>query len=216
MEIATHLNDLLFRLSVNRVYLDKKRIKMKFCINGGKLKHLALKHNIHSHTRPSKAILRQSLFNTIGSNIIDCVFVEGFAGCGTIGIEALSRGASYGIFYEINAISYNILTTNLSVALKRDSTLKYEAHNADFFTQKLNISQHFILYLDPPFCKREGMADIYERCFKYIENLGTKWVYLIVFEHYSGYNMPDIISAFTKHKTRVFGKSALSYYIPKE
>ncbi len=40
-----------------------------------------------------KAILRESLFNTINFEIIDKNFVEVFAGSGLVAIEAVSRGA---------------------------------------------------------------------------------------------------------------------------
>ena len=39
---------------------------------------------------------------------------------------------------------------------------------------------------------------------------------LIVFEHWSGYNMPHFFGEYEKYKTRQFGKSTLTYFIIKD
>ena len=53
-------------------------------------------------TRSSKAILKESLFNTLNYDVVGANFVEFFAGSGSVGIEALSRGAKSAIFFEQN------------------------------------------------------------------------------------------------------------------
>lgn len=189
----------------------------KFHIHAGMLKHLRLMWDNQISTRPTKSIVRESFFNTMGASIVDSVFIEGFGGCGSMGIEALSRGAKEAVFYEINKKAYHILSQNLALAQKRVPTLKFSAYNADFFTQSFQkwAAQHIILYLDPPFCTREGMNDIYERLFVMIEKLQESACF-IVFEHWSEYNMPDIIGAYAKLKMRQFGKSTLTYYTLKD
>lgn len=195
----------------------------RFHIQSGSLKHLKLLWNAKSSTRPTKSIVKESFFNTMGSEIVDSVFVEGFGGCGSMGLEALSLGASEAVFYEIDKEAYNILCHNLAnaqnVAQKIGKTLNFFTFNADFFTQSLQSwtnSQKVILYLDPPFCIREGMQDIYERLFTLVRNLGRCGVRFIVFEHLSGYNMPKILGVYTQYKMRSFGKSTLTYYIAKD
>ncbi|TLD81715.1 16S rRNA (guanine(966)-N(2))-methyltransferase RsmD [Helicobacter sp. MIT 05-5293] len=195
---------------------------MNFKITTGILKNLPLTLNPNPSTRPTKSIVRQSCFNTIGSEIIESVFIEGFGGCGSMGIEALSRGASRAIFFEKDAFAYEILLENLALANKRESSLVFQAYNADFFTafwnlQKAILSAHnVILYLDPPFCIRKGMEDIYEQCFTFIQSLEQGFVNLIVFEHWSEYNIPHFIGDFALYKTRKFGKTTLTYYLLKD
>ncbi len=60
------------------------------------------------------------------------------------------------------------------------------------------------------------MGDIYERLLTMVENLGQCSVNFIVFEHWSGYNMPSIVGEYILLKTRQFGKSSLTYYILKD
>lgn len=190
-----------------------------FAIQTGKLKHLALIFNHHQGTRPTKSIVRQSCFNTIGADIVGSVFIEGFAGCGSMGIEALSRGAYKAIFYEKEKYAYDILCKNLSLAKKREPMLHCESFCGDFFTQNLqnicNTNHRHILYLDPPFYIRDGQEAIYERLLLKIAKLTQFFFSLIIFEHWSEYNAPDKIGIYALLKTRRFGQSALTYYIPK-
>lgn len=205
----------------------------QFHIQAGNLKHLKLIFNPDESTRPTKSIVRGSFFDTLGSEIVDSVFIEAFGGCGSMGIEALSRGARAAIFYEINKEAYEILSRNLTLMRDRAPHFQCKSLNADFFTQDIQshiekIAQNddknvrnarIILYLDPPFCIREGMADIYERLITKICNFSHSQqsrVDLIVFEHWSGYNMPHFFGEYEKYKTRQFGKSTLTYFIIKD
>lgn len=197
----------------------------RFYIQSGVLKHLKLIWNAKSSTRPTKSIVKESFFNTMKSEIVDCVFIEGFGGCGSMGIEALSLGASEAVFYEIDTEAYKILCQNLAnaknAAQKLGKILKFSTFNADFFstdifTQGFIHTQKAILYLDPPFCIRQGMQDIYERLFALVGNLKPCGVRFIVFEHLSGYNMPEMLGVYIRYKMRSFGKSTLTYYIAKD
>lgn len=201
----------------------------RFHIQSGNLKHLKLVWNAKSSTRPTKSIVKESFFNTMKGEIAGSVFIEGFGGCGSMGIEALSLGASEAIFYEIDTKAYEILCQNLAnaknMAQKQGGVLNFSAFNADFFnagvfTQSFWESwtnlQKAILYLDPPFCIRQGMGDIYERLFVLIRKFKPCGVRFIVFEHLSGYNMPKTLGVYTRCKMRSFGKSTLTYYILKD
>ena len=63
-------------------------------------------------TRSSKAALKESVFNVLQFDIIDKIFIEAFAGSGSIGLEAISRGAKRAYFIELNKNSYSILVNN--------------------------------------------------------------------------------------------------------
>ena len=70
-------------------------------IISGKYKGRSLKLPSKTTTRSSKVIVLESFFNTIQFGIMDAVFVEVFSGSGSVGLEALSRGAKKIIFMEI-------------------------------------------------------------------------------------------------------------------
>ena len=50
--------------------------------------------------RPTAAKVKLSFFDIFQEEIRECIFLDGFAGTGNIGIEALSRGADYVVFIE--------------------------------------------------------------------------------------------------------------------
>ena len=66
-----------------------------------------------STTRSSQSILKESFFNTVQFEIIGKNFVEVFSGSGSIGLEALSRGAGECYFIEHNKIAYKVLQQNI-------------------------------------------------------------------------------------------------------
>src|SRR3954454_23421881 len=72
-----------------------------------------------SRTRPTSDLVRESLFNILGEVVDGLVIVDLFAGTGTLGLEALSRGASRAIFVEQNRDNVALIHRNLA-------TLRYE------------------------------------------------------------------------------------------
>src|SRR6202007_660920 len=60
-------------------------------------------------TRPTTAMVREALFNIIGDSIRGAHVLDLFAGAGTLGIEALSRGAASASFVERDGACANIV-----------------------------------------------------------------------------------------------------------
>ena len=52
--------------------------------------------------RPTSDMVREALFASLADRTIDCVFGDLYAGSGSVGIEALSRGAAHCVFIEKN------------------------------------------------------------------------------------------------------------------
>ena len=51
-------------------------------------------------TRPTTDRIKETLFNILQPELLDCHFLDLFSGSGAIGIEALSRGAARAVFVE--------------------------------------------------------------------------------------------------------------------
>lgn len=69
-------------------------------------------------TRPITDRAKESLFNILGGDIIEASFLDLFAGTGSVGIEALSRGASFARFIDaqrqaVETVRYNLQITAL-------------------------------------------------------------------------------------------------------
>lgn len=67
-----------------------------------------------SSTRPIMDRVKEALFNIIGSDIRDANFLDLFAGTGSVGIEALSRGAAHAHFNELDRAAIKTIHHNLA------------------------------------------------------------------------------------------------------
>ena len=74
-------------------------------------------HNLQAvpgdSTRPVTDKVKEAAFNIFGSDIVDAVFLDLFGGTGSVGIEALSRGAARAVFVEKNRRALETIKANL-------------------------------------------------------------------------------------------------------
>ncbi|MCH9814183.1 MAG: 16S rRNA (guanine(966)-N(2))-methyltransferase RsmD [Epsilonproteobacteria bacterium] len=184
-------------------------------ITGGKYKGKKLSSAALETTRSTKAILKGSLFDTLQFEIIDQSFVEVFGGSGSMGLEALSRGAKDAYFIEKDRNAYKVLSENCRL-IDSSNTHTFFGDSFELYSKVvqtlLDQNQKAYLYFDPPFDIREGMEDIYERVLALIADTPSEVVLLIVVEHATKTKMPDTIGIYQKIKSKKFGKSSLTYY----
>jgi 16S rRNA (guanine(966)-N(2))-methyltransferase RsmD len=65
-------------------------------------------------TRPITDRVKEALFNIIGWDISGASFLDVFGGTGSVGIEALSRGADFVRFYDLQRAAVETMKKNLS------------------------------------------------------------------------------------------------------
>src|SRR6476469_6978785 len=80
----------------------------------GRSKGRRLKSPDWSGLRPTSDKLRETLFNVLAPRIDSARVVDGYAGTGAIGIEALSRGAAHVTFIDKNRRAVALIEENLS------------------------------------------------------------------------------------------------------
>lgn len=166
-------------------------------------------------TRSSKSRLKESLFNVLQFDIIDKIFVESFAGSGSIGLEAVSRDAKRAYFVELDKSSYNILVKNCrSIDMDKCQTMLGDTfiQTPSILDSLKNSNDEVILYVDPPFDYREGMEEIYYKSFDMIKNITNENIYMVIIEHATTLEIPETLGKFVLTKTKKFGKSSLSYF----
>jgi len=187
-----------------------------FKIIAGKFKGKVLNMPTFDSTRSSKAILRESYFNKLQFEIVDMPLVEMFAGSGSIGLEALSRGASDVYFIEKNRDAFKILEQNIRILDAGDSSHVYFGNSFEIIEDIKRVlkskNQKAYFYADPPFSIRDGEEEIYVNTFETLSLLPSEIVEMITIEHMSGLELPQTIGDFILSKTKKFGKSSLSYY----
>jgi len=200
--------------------LAKKKIKyFKTPIIAGKYKGKNIEIPAIDTTRSSKSILRESLFNTIAYDVVDSIFVELFAGSGSIGLEALSRDAKEAYFFEKNPIAHRLLKDNIANISPNSSYIIYgdvfELFD-DFYDRLKDKNEPTFFYFDPPFSIREGMEDIYDKCINLISKIKDPFAKMVIIEHMSNVKLPENIGSLELIKNKKFGKSSLSYYKVKK
>jgi 16S rRNA (guanine966-N2)-methyltransferase len=185
-------------------------------IIAGKFKGKVLKLPSKTTTRSSKGIVLESYFNTLQFEIMDSVLVELFSGSGSIGLEALSRGAKQIIFMERDRAALKVLKRN--IAQTDPSSCEVVAGDTfetigQVLTRLKQLREKAYFFIDPPFSIREGHEDIYEKMINLIARLPRESVRLITIEHMSALELPDAIGPYTLQKRKKFGKTSLSYYL---
>ncbi len=100
-------------------------------------------------TRPITDRVKEALFNILGSDLVDATFFDLFSGTGSVGIEALSRGARFARLNDFNRIAVNTIRTNLE---KTHLAAGAEVLQADAFALlKRHPDQAFdYIYIAPP------------------------------------------------------------------
>lgn len=99
-------------------------------------------------TRPIADRVKAALFDTLGGVVVDCVFLDLFAGTGSVGIEALSRGAAHAVFVEKNHRAIATIHRNLQHTGLRDRAW---VEQADVFRFLRATDEAFdIVYVAPP------------------------------------------------------------------
>lgn len=185
-------------------------------IISGKFKGKVLNLPSKTTTRSSKSIVLESFFNTLQFDIVDAHFVEVFSGSGSIGLEALSRGAAKIYFMERDREALKTLKANISQTEPAACSVyggdSFSNINAVVSTLKKS-GEDAYFYVDPPFSIREGMEDIYDKTMNLIASLPAEVVKMIIIEHMSGLEIAEKLGVFTKKKSKKFGNTTLTYFI---
>jgi 16S rRNA (guanine(966)-N(2))-methyltransferase RsmD len=152
-------------------------------------------------TRPTPARLRETLFDILSSHIEGATFLDGYAGAGAVGIEALSRGAARAIFLEKNRAALDTIRENLA-------SLRVE-HRAIVVPGPvlLTLARHpaEIVFLDPPYSlEREYRA--------VLELLAESPPRLTIVQHSVRLALPEEQSPLRRTRMLKQGDNALSFY----
>ena len=102
--------------------------------------------------RPTGDRLKETLFNILGPGLPGSVFVDAFSGTGSIGIEALSRGARDVVFIESGKESTLLIRRNLELC---GITAGFRLLSQDVFSALRSLGRMGFsadtVYLDPPY-----------------------------------------------------------------
>lgn len=162
--------------------------------------------------RPTSDRVKEAVFSIIGHRIINMNIIDVFAGTGSIGIEALSRGATHVFFIDSKREAKGLIQKNLEIThlADRGAILNMDSIKAIEFIAKKGVKAELI-FLDPPYGISVSYLDAV------IKNLALGVLEidgLLILEHASksepkGFDDLEIVS------TRVYGDTAVTIYEKK-
>jgi 16S rRNA (guanine966-N2)-methyltransferase len=113
----------------------------------GKYKGRTINTINDSSTRPMLGVAREGIFNSLQFSFENSEVLDLFAGSGSLGIEALSRGAKYVTFIENSVDCINQIKKNLKEYEKDYSVINLDVTN--YISEIMN--SYNIIFYDPPF-----------------------------------------------------------------
>jgi 16S rRNA (guanine(966)-N(2))-methyltransferase RsmD len=174
----------------------------------GKAKGRKLKTVPGDTTRPVTDMVKEALFNILGSDVLDSRWWDVFGGTGAIGIEALSREAAFIRFTDLNRLPVETIKENLAVC---GFTKQAEVRRADAFAMLKNSPDALFdfIYIAPPQYKEMWVEALN------ILDANTGWLgesgEIIVQIHPREYK--DLtLKNLTKFEERKYGSTLLLFY----
>lgn len=170
---------------------------------GGEFRSRRLKTLAGLAVRPTPDRLREALFNVLAPRMEGVVFLDAYAGCGAVGIEALSRGAARAIFLEASRAAAAVIRHNLGALglLERAEILLGKA------VPLLARTSAGIVFLDPPY----DHPGEYDACLRI---LGRNPAPLVIAQHAARLGLGEEYGRLRRTRLLTQGDNALSFYEP--
>ncbi len=179
-------------------------------ITGGQSRGRLLASLKGSRIRPTSDKVRESIFNLLGQDMMGLKVLDLFAGTGSLGIEALSRGALWALFIDHSKQAIQLILKNLRVCgyqasghvLKRDLTrdLPWE--------HPLMKEQIDLIFIDPPYGK--------DLVLPVLSKLSQKGILkpscVAVTESSKTDLLPSMIGKFQLYDTRLYGETKIEIF----
>lgn len=162
--------------------------------------------------RATEAKVRQALFNILGAGVEDARVLDGFAGSGALGLEALSRGASFVAFIESDAEAVVAIRDNLA---RLEPELAREAWRLVHFDVERGLralaasERPFdIILFDPPYHTEEGKKAL----ITVVDCAMLAPVGIVAIEHDQRTPLPSPIGPLRQCTQHRYGDTVLSFY----
>ncbi len=153
--------------------------------------------------RPTTSLVRQALFNMLGDTVAGARMVDLYAGAGTVGFEALSRGAAQVTFVERDR---GVLESVLASAAKLGCRDRVRTVVADVVTWlrggPREVREADLVFLDAPY-KDDSVEEA-------LRLLGESPPALVVCEHHRARRLPERLGGLARVRESVYGSTRLT------
>ncbi len=159
--------------------------------------------------RPTRDMVKEALFDIIQDIIPKSRFLDLFAGSGTIGMEAVSRGATHAWCVDKHPMAIKIIAQTLKVFCL-DDKVTLERMDAQRFMREAMMKklQFDIIFCDPPYeMKPDELALILESIDSVLAPEGT-----LIIEMALEVDYPTEYAGLTKFKEKKYGGTKLNFW----
>jgi 16S rRNA (guanine(966)-N(2))-methyltransferase RsmD len=157
--------------------------------------------------RPTSDKLRETLFNVLAARVAGARVLDGYAGTGAVGIEALSRGAAHVTFVERDPRAAALVAENLARCGVSDgyAIIRESVEGA---LKSLRAGDFELMFLDPPYDADPRRLDaVLARAGDRLADAGV-----LVLEHARRQPTPEVAGRLARTRLIASGDSALSLY----
>lgn len=173
---------------------------------GGVARGRMLKTRKTMDLRPATDFIKEALFDMLALKVGDAFFLDLYAGSGSIGIEALSRGARQALFIEKDPLTANLIRDNLAITGFAPQGQVFVGDVLKTLGHLKKAGQGFDLaFIDPPF--RKGLVTPTLDRLLQLELMAPDG--LVVARSFVG---EDVAGEIAPIKTRAYGDSILRFY----
>ncbi len=153
--------------------------------------------------------VKGAVFNIIAPRIHNSVVLDLFSGSGSIGIEALSRGASKAVFVDNSRKSVNIIKENLihTKLIDKSVIINEDVQKAcDILSKKL--VKFNIIFMDPPYNKK-----FVEKTLIFLSSSDILYRDgIIIVEHSKEDELPKVVGNLERVRDKRYGITIISFY----
>ncbi len=175
---------------------------------GGKARGRRLRSVPGESTRPITDRTKEALFNIIGGDIQGASFLDLFAGTGSVGIEALSRGAANACFLDLERSAIQTIQSNLAATGLAQGAEVTRTDAFQYLARPINRSFDYI-YVAPPQYKelwRRAVLDL-DACPGWLSE--DAWVVVQIHpKEYQALDLKNLI----EFDQRRYGSTLLVFY----
>jgi 16S rRNA (guanine966-N2)-methyltransferase len=170
---------------------------------------LLLKSPKRHMLRPTQDRIREVIFSSLAEMIPDARVLDLYAGTGSFGIEALSRGAARAVFVEQDREAVECIRENLRHCKLEGADVR--PGDALAYLDQPDGETFDLIFADPPYDKSRGSLDAHPLLAKIAPRLGSKGI--MVWEHFAAQRMTESgIWQVIRHRT--YGETGLTFLQP--
>lgn len=160
-------------------------------------------------TRPTSDKVKGSIFNILASHIPGAAVLDVFGGTGSLGIEALSRGAESAVFFDKSTECCGVIRENLAhTKLTEQARVFHTDYAAGIAKMHAEGKKFDIIFLDPPYHK-----NFIQETLKILVNndiIGDDGI--LIAEHSSSDILPEAFGNLVAVDSRKYGDTTVTFY----